>query len=872
MDPADRTAGRPHAHGNTLDVELRTAFARPAITGLLLALALGGVGAEPISMLAFGVEAIGREFTWWALFPLLSIGLAMVAAFCAFRLRSTGLLGVGILAALAHLARFYYLYGTTLMWKSFIMLVAGAVLLAAGACWRSDGGGEAMKSVLTRALLLVAALAVLVAVNGSILAKERIKTNGMRIFLELAPVDPRSLMQGDYMALRFAIADKLSSDSGGTAALKLDERGVATLDPDPAQGRAAHALSPAQRAGVAGHERVLLRRGHRRALRGRALRRVPARSRQRRGGAGGIARRETGSAVATAHRHLSLTRIHVDVLKSATRSNRGFLMDLHRAALSLMASIAVAWSVDALADEGVKPWMNPALEPDTRAELVVAQMTREEKQTLLFGYFGTDAPWKKFTAAPEALEGSAGYVPGIARLGIPPQWITDAGIGVATQGGAKNKRGRTALPSGMATAATWNPDLARRAGEMIGAEARASGFNVLLAGGVNLVREPRNGRNFEYAGEDPLLAGVIVGAQIRGIESNHIVSTIKHYALNDQETDRNEVNVVIDRAQARMSDLLAFQIAMDLSNPGSVMCSYNKVWGEHACESAYLLNDLLRRDWGWRGYVMSDWGATHSTGKAANSGLDQQSGYPFDDKPYFGELMLKAVASGELGERRLSEMARRIVRTLFAKGVIDHPVRIADIDFAAHAVVTRKGAEEGAVLLKNEKLLPLAATLKRIAVIGGHADVGVLAGGGSSLVYPVGGNAVPGLKPTSWPGPIMYYPSSPLKAIQALAQKATVEFASGEDIKAAAAAGGEERGRGGVRDAMERRVVRFAAHARKPGCVDRGGRRRKPQYRGGARDRWCGAHALARRSQGCLAAWYPGTSGGEAIANICLAG
>ena len=543
-------------------------------------------------------------------------------------------------------------------------------------------------------------------------------------------------------------------------------------------------------------------------------------------------------------------------------------MNVRRACLAF-TSFALAWSINAAADSGDKPWMNTELDADRRAELVVAEMTREEKQTLVFGYFGTDAPWKKYTIAPEAREGSAGYVPGIARLGIPPQWIADAGIGVATQGGAKNKRERTALPSGMATAATWDPELARNAGAMIGAEARASGFNVLLAGGVNLVREPRNGRNFEYAGEDPWLAGVIVGAQIRGIESNHIISTVKHYALNDQETDRNEVDVVIDRAQARMSDLLAFQIAIDESNPGSVMCSYNKVWGEHACESAFLLNEVLRRDWGWRGYVMSDWGATHSTGKAANSGLDQESGYPFDDKPYFGELMLKAVQSGEVSDARLSGMARRIVRTLFVKGVIDHPVQIADIDFAAHAAVSRTGAEQGAVLLKNEKLLPLGPKFKRIAVIGGHADVGVLAGGGSSVVYPVGSNAVPGLTPTSWPGPVMYHPSSPLKAIQALAPGAKVEFASGEDRKAAAALAansdvvlvfatqwnGEsfdsqltlENDQDALIDAVA------AANANTVVVLETGGAVFMP---------WLG------KVKAVLEAWYPGTSGGEAIANV----
>ncbi|HTU67560.1 MAG TPA: beta-glucosidase [Steroidobacteraceae bacterium] len=544
-------------------------------------------------------------------------------------------------------------------------------------------------------------------------------------------------------------------------------------------------------------------------------------------------------------------------------------MSMRRAVLAGSCLFALVATGSAAADEAPKPWMNTSLEADQRASLVVAQMTTEEKQTLVFGYFGTDAPWKKYTIAPEALEGSAGYVPGIPRLGIPPQWIADAGIGVATQGGAKQKRERTSLPSGMATAATWNPELAFDAGAMIGAEARASGFNVLLAGGVNLVREPRNGRNFEYGGEDPLLAGMIVGAQIRGIESNHIISTVKHYALNDQETDRNQVNVVIDRAQARMSDLLAFQIAIDQSSPGSVMCSYNKVWGDHACESAYLLSDLLRRDWGWRGYVMSDWGATHSTGKAANAGLDQQSGWPFDDKPYFGELMLKAVQSGEVADRRLTEMARRIVRTLFAKGVIDNPVKIADIDYAAHAAVTRAGAEQGAVLLKNDKILPLTAKAKRIAVIGGWADKGVLAGGGSSLVYPIGGNAVPGMEPKVWPGPIMVHPSSPLKAIQALAPKASVEFASGTDRAAAAALAkrsdvvlvfatqwnGEsfdspltlEHDQDALIDAVA------AANPNTVVVLESGGAVLMP---------WVG------KVKGVLAAWYPGTSGGEAIANV----
>src|SRR5256885_1211234 len=218
-----------------------------------------------------------------------------------------------------------------------------------------------------------------------------------------------------------------------------------------------------------------------------------------------------------------------------------------------------------------RPWMNRSLGPDERAALVVQQMTKDEKLGLVFGWFATDADWKNnYKAPPGSRLGSAGYVPGIARLGIPPQWQTDAGIGVATQGAAPKKRERTALPSGIATSATWNPDIAFQGGRMIGAEARASGFNVMLAGGVNLLRDPRNGRNFEYGGEDPLLAGTIVGSEIAGIQSNHIISTAKHYAINDLETGRKGHDAQIDPPAAPKSDLPAFQFQIKPGDPGSI--------------------------------------------------------------------------------------------------------------------------------------------------------------------------------------------------------------------------------------------------------------------------------------------------------------
>jgi len=517
------------------------------------------------------------------------------------------------------------------------------------------------------------------------------------------------------------------------------------------------------------------------------------------------------------------------------------------------------------------PWMEPSLGPDRRAALVLAKMTREEKISLLSGFFATRMG-SVFTPPPAALDGSAGYVPGIPRLAVPPQWQTDAGLGVASQIAAKQKRERTALPSGLATAATWNPQLAYQGGAMIGAEARASGFNVMLAGGVNLVREPRNGRNFEYAGEDPLLAGVMVGAQIRGIESNHIVSTLKHFALNDQETGRNTVNVRIDPDQARMSDLLAFEIAIEQGDPGAVMCSYNRVDGDYACENRALLTDVLRRDWGWKGYVMSDWGATHSTAKAANAGLEQQSGRPFDREPYFAEPLKVAVAAGKVSRARLDEMTSRILRTLFAKGVFDHPVTIGPIDDEAHAAITRRDAEEGAVLLKNRNaILPLKPNLRRIAVIGGHADVGVLAGGGSSLVYAAGGNAAPGLGPSLFPGPVMYYRSSPLAALQAGARGAQVAYADGADPAAAArlAAGSDvavvfatqwtaESIDASLTLPDNQDALIEAVAAANPNTVvvlETGGPVLTP---------W------VDRVAGVLEAWYPGTRGGEAIADLLL--
>jgi len=507
-----------------------------------------------------------------------------------------------------------------------------------------------------------------------------------------------------------------------------------------------------------------------------------------------------------------------------------------------------------------------------RAAAVLRQMTAAEKLTLLEGYFATDFAASKYTAPAESREGSAGYVPAIPRLGVPAQWQTDAGLGVATQGGARHKRVATALPSGSLMAASFDPALAYEGGGMIGGEARAYGFNVMLGGAVNLLRDPRNGRNFESAGEDPLLAGTIVGAEIAGVQSNHVIDTAKHFALNDQETDRGTGNFNIAEAAFRMSDLLAFELALERGRPGSVMCAYNLVNGLHACESPFLLKQVLRDEWAWPGYVMSDWGAVHSTAASANAGLDQESGFGLQRAGWLApEKLDAALRKGEIAPERIDLMTSRILTAMFANGLIDHPVtRTTPIDFAADQAVARRVAEGGIVLLKNERnLLPIAAAARRIVVIGGHADKGVLSGGGSSQVYPEGENAVPGLKPTSWPGPVVFYPSSPVEELRKLLPNARVDYAGGDDPAAAAALAREADlvivfgtqwasesidvapRLDGAQDALIDAVA--AANPRTAVVLETGGPVLMP---------W------ADKVSGIVEAWYPGRMGGAAIAEM----
>jgi beta-glucosidase len=423
-------------------------------------------------------------------------------------------------------------------------------------------------------------------------------------------------------------------------------------------------------------------------------------------------------------------------------------------AVSLCLALPAATPASAQAPgKAALPWMDRTLSPDRRADLVLERMTQDEKLQLVhgigWGVLRSGAP------VPAQDNGGAGFVPGIERLGIPEINLADSAVGVRMA--ALHGRYATLLPSTLGAAASWDTDAAFLYGSVIGRELRAQGFNMSIGGGVNLAREPRNGRNFEYAGEDPLLAGRMTGI----------------------------LNVVLDRKAMRESDLLAFQIAIGIAQPAAVMCSYNKIAGDYACENDYTLNQVLKRDFGFQGWVLSDWEGTHSTVKAALAGLDQEQ--PGSD--YFGDALKRAIAASEVPQARLDDMVHRILRSMFAVGVVDHPPVPSVLDPFRGRDDAQHIEEESAVLLHNAgPLLPLSPSVRSIALIGSHADVGVLSGGGSAQVDAPGGNAAdPRHGGTQWGKPV-YFPSSPMRCIQAMVPKARVTYSDGSEPLAAAAA------------------------------------------------------------------------------------
>jgi beta-glucosidase len=507
------------------------------------------------------------------------------------------------------------------------------------------------------------------------------------------------------------------------------------------------------------------------------------------------------------------------------------------------------------------------LPPDARADALVKAMTIDEKIQMLHGQFG----WLRGSGdAQNGSLGGEGYLAGIPRLGIPDLQLIDGALGV-TNLGRRPKGEATAMPSSLSLAASFDTDLAYQSSAVVGREARAQGFNVLLAGGVNIEREARNGRNFEYLGEDPLLAGRMVAAQLRGIQDQGVIATIKHYAVNTQETDRYGINARIDERSLREIDLLPFEIGVKESNVGSVMCAYNRVNGIYSCENDYLLNKVLKTEWGFKGWVMSDWGATHSTVSAANAGLDQE----FPASKFFSDPLKQAVERGQVSTHRVDDMVHRILRTMITVGLMDERPAPA-VDKEQDLAVALKAAERGIVLLRNtDSLLPLSADKPQsIAVIGKHADAAVISGGGSAQVDPFGGKIVDLPADQQNRIEVLFAPtwdlSSPLASIRAKAPAAIVTFDSGDDPAAAASLAaksdivivlahdyrreGRDASALSLPDGQNELIERIAAANRRTVVVlETGGPCLTP---------W------AEKVAAIVESWYPGNRGGEAIAGV----
>lgn len=358
-------------------------------------------------------------------------------------------------------------------------------------------------------------------------------------------------------------------------------------------------------------------------------------------------------------------------------------------------------------------------EVESRARALVEGMTLDEKVDLVTGdlnhMFGF-------------------YNAAVERVGIPELTMADGPPGVRINNGAVHGGAATALPAPVALAASWNPDLAARYGDVLGQEARASGHNVFLGPAVDIARVPVGGRNFESFGEDPVLAARIAASEIEAIQKHAVLACLKHFAANNQEYERSSIDVEVDEKTLRELYLLPFEILVRTTGLASLMGAFNKVNGVHACEHPHLLREVLREDWGFKGWVMSDYGATHSTVPSALAGLDQEQ----PSGVHYAGLLKAAVEQGDVPVETLDEMCRRIVRTLVGLGAIDRPLGIAPLEAEAHRAVAEAVIEEGAVLLKNDGLLPVdPATVRRVAVIGVDADSVAAAGGGSGKVKPV---------------------------------------------------------------------------------------------------------------------------------------
>lgn len=368
---------------------------------------------------------------------------------------------------------------------------------------------------------------------------------------------------------------------------------------------------------------------------------------------------------------------------------------------------------------------------EERVEDALSRMTVQEKVAMTHAQ-------SKFSSA------------GVPRLGIPENWMSDGPHGIRAEvlwdewyGANWTNDSCIAFPALTALAATWNPDMSALYGKSIGEEARYRNKNVLLGPGVNIYRTPLNGRNFEYMGEDPYLASVLVVPYIREVQKNGVAACVKHYALNNQEIHRGYINVKIDDRALYEIYLPAFKAAVQQGGAWAIMGAYNQYKGEHCCHNKYLLNDILKRDWGFDGVVVSDWGGVHDTKQSIFNGLDMEFGSWTNglnwgasnayDNYYLAMPYLQLIREGAVGTGELDDKVRRILRLVFRTNMAKER-HFGSFGTEAHALAGRKIAQEGIVLLQNHRnLLPLdARQTKRILVVGENAVKRMTIGGGSS--------------------------------------------------------------------------------------------------------------------------------------------
>src|SRR3954468_23268042 len=380
---------------------------------------------------------------------------------------------------------------------------------------------------------------------------------------------------------------------------------------------------------------------------------------------------------------------------------------------ALAAAPAASPATGARAGRGVmaRTWMSGGLVPEQRAGLLVAQMTLDEKIAMVHGA-GYPLP---LNAA-----GHAGVVPANTRLGIPALYLADSPVGVGN-----GSTGVTQWADTSALASTWDTSLASAYGRAYGAEQAGKGHNIALMPTVNILRLPLWGRAPETFSEDPYLTGRQAAAEIRAVQSQHVIATVKHLVANNQEVLRSHINAVASQRSLQEIYHPAFKMAVQDAGVGAVMCSYNRVNGTYACENAQELTDTLRDAWRFDGLVMSDWGALHSTVKAARSGLDlEMPGVSSETNPnpideiwpsFFASKLRAAVLDGSVPEATLDAMVTHILTAMFRIGLFEHPVpdvasvKNADVSTPAHQALSTKIATDGTVLLKNaHSLLPLS--------------------------------------------------------------------------------------------------------------------------------------------------------------------